>query len=105
MKFIKTNSFVSQLNDLSKKYPKVFLDFSYFEKNISLEPFSDLWNWIFKYRIKNSSIPVWKRWWFRIILKNYKNNILPLLIYSKNSKENVSDIEIIESLEKVISEL
>ena len=105
MKIIKTKFFENQLKDLSKKYPKINKDYLFFEWKLNLEPFSDLWSWILKYRIKNSSIPVWKRWGFRIIVKVYLNNILPLLIYSKTIKENVSDIEIIQALENVLEEI
>jgi len=105
MKFIKTKFFEKQINNLSKKYFKIKDDLSFFEDSINIEPFSNLWSWFFKYRISNSSIPVWKRWWFRIIIKVYWDKILPLLIYSKTVKENVTDIEIIKALEKVLEEL
>ena len=104
MKFIKTNFFNEQIEKLNKKYSKIEKDFLKFEENFEIEPFSDLWWNIFKYRIRNSSIPVWKRWWFRIIVKKYNDIVLPLIIYSKTTKENISDIEIINSLEKVLKE-
>jgi len=105
MKFIKTKFFEEQVKKLKNKYLKIEKDILKFENDFEIEPFSDLWWNIFKYRIRNSSIPVWKRGWFRIILKKYNNIILPLIIYSKTIKENVSDIEIIEALEKVLKEI
>ncbi|MDP2104059.1 MAG: type II toxin-antitoxin system RelE/ParE family toxin, partial [Candidatus Gracilibacteria bacterium] len=60
---------------------------------------------IFKYRIKNSSIPTGKRGGFRMIIKIHGDKILPILIYSKTIKENVSDNEIIHALEKIFQEL
>lgn len=105
MKFIKTKFFHSQILELSKKYKFLINDLSYFENNINSEPFSDLWNNIFKYRIRNSSIPTWKRWWFRIIIKKHWNNILPIIIYSKTNKENVNDKEIINALKIIFEEL
>ena len=105
MKIIKTNFFGSQVLDLLKKYKLLLDDLKFFEDNLDLEPFSDLWNNIFKYRIRNSSIPTWKRWWFRIIVKKYFDKIVPLIIYSKTIKENVSHKEIIIALEKVFEEL
>jgi hypothetical protein len=53
---------------LNKKFSKIKNDLNNFEASINNEPFSDLWNWVYKFRIKNSSIPVWKRWWFRLIV-------------------------------------
>jgi len=105
MKFIKTKFFTKQLNELSRKYPKTEKDFLFFEEKFDLWYFSDLWNWFFKYRLRNSSIPVWKRWWFRIIIKIYQNKVLPLIIYSKILKENVNQDEIIYALEQVLKEL
>lgn len=105
MKIIRTNFFNNQVLNLSKKYNKIFDDLSNFESNFKNEPFSDLWNNILKFRLKNSSVPVWKRWWFRLIIKLFWNKILPILIYSKNSKENVFDNEIEFAFEKVLSEL
>lgn len=105
MKIIKTDFFNSQVFELSKKYRLILEDLAYFEENFWFEPFSELWNNIYKYRIKNSSIPTWKRWWFRLIVKVFDWKILPLLIYSKTIKENVTDKEIIYALEQILIEL
>ncbi len=105
MKFIKTTFFNSQVLELSKKYKNIHEDILFFENNLIIEPFSDLWNNILKYRLKNSSIPTGKRWGFRIIVKKFWDNILPILIYSKTIKENVNEKEIIFALEKILDEL
>ncbi len=105
MKFIKTKFFDSQVLELSKKYKKLEDDLLIFENSFDWEAFSDLWDNIFKYRIRNSSIPVWKRWGFRIIIKKFWDKIVPILIYSKTMKENVSDKEIISAIEKIFEEL
>jgi len=102
---IRTKFFDNQVFSLEKKYTKVELDLEYFTLNLQLEPFSDLWSWFYKYRIKNSSVPTWKRWWFRLIIKKYNDKILPLFIYSKNMKDNISEKEIIYWLEQVLGEL
>jgi len=54
--------------------------------------------------MKNSSIPTWKSWWFRIILlvKVELNKVIPFIIYSKNEKENITIKEILVELEKFI---
>jgi len=105
MKFIETNYFKLQLKSLSSKYKKINEDYSKFKIEFNIQFATDLWWWIFKIRIWNSSIPVWKRWWFRIIVKILDNKILPLIIYSKTNKENISDNEIIKSIEKSLYEL
>ena len=106
MNIIKTKFFLKQLENLKKKFPKVKKDIYNFESSINLEPFSDLWNWVYKFRIKNSSIPVWKRSGFRIIILSLdKNNLIPLLVYSKNQIENVTSADIIKAKEEVLKEL
>lgn len=105
MKIVKTKFFISQVKKLSNKYLNINSDLDKFYEDISNTNFTDLWSWIYKYRIANSSIPTWKRWGFRLILKKYGDKFVPLLVYSKRSKDNVSDIEIIRSIEKVLSEL
>lgn len=106
MNIIKTNYFLKQLNLLKKKFPNIKNDLDDFESSISKEAFSDLWNWVYKYRIKNSSIPVWKRSGFRlIVLFLDKNNCIPLIIYSKNQIENVSSNLILKAKEKILKEL
>lgn len=105
MKIVKTKYFENQLEKLNKKYRNIYKDISVFESDIPTEPFSDIGNWIYKYRVRNSSIPVGKRGGFRLIAKVYEDTFIPLIIYSKTQKENISDIEVIEALERVIEEL
>lgn len=105
MKIIKTKFFDFQVSELSKKYKFIENDLLDFENNLESEPFSDLGNNIYKYRMKNSSIPTWKRGWFRIIAKKFQDKFLPIIIYSKTIKENVTEKEIINALEKIYAEL
>lgn len=106
MNIIKTNYFLKQLENLKKKFPKIQSDLDNFWNHIEKEAYSDLWNWVFKYRIRNSSIPVWKRSGFRIIvLFLNKNNCIPLIIYSKNQLENISSLMIIKAKEEILKEL
>jgi len=106
MNIIKTDFFQQQFDKLKRKYPKMLGDYSAFVKNIKLEPFSNLWNNVYKFRIKNSSIPTWKRWWFRIIILFLDlENIIPLFIYSKTEKENVNMQEILNAKKIILKEL
>jgi len=105
MNILKTKYFQNQVNKLLKKFPKLKYDLQFFEKNISIEPFSNLWNNVYKFRLRNSSIPTWKRSWFRIIVLILKKIYIPIIIYSKNFKENVSDKDIIYAKEKILEEL
>ena len=106
MNIIKTKFFIKQIEDLKKKFPKIYIDIDNFEFSLHSEPFSDLWNWVLKFRIRNSSIPVGKRSWFRlIVLFLDETNYIPLIIYSKNQIENVSSSDIIKAKEEVLKEL
>jgi hypothetical protein len=57
MNIIKTDFFDAQLKKLKKKYSNIHIDLHNFENNIHLEPFSNLGNSTYKFRIKNSSTP------------------------------------------------
>ncbi len=106
MNIIRTKFFNSQFNKLKRKFPKIVNDIDIFERNINIEPYSDLWNWVYKFRIKNSSIPIWKRGWFRvIILFLNKDNAIPLYIYSKNDLENIFFQDIIKAKKIILNEL
>ena len=104
MIFLIKEHFEKQLNNLSKRYKLLNDDFENFKSNFNILEWKYLWKWIYKFRMKNSSIPVWKSGWFRIILllKIEENLILPFIIYSKTDKENVTINEIIKELEKYI---
>ncbi|MCH2189281.1 hypothetical protein MK079_05650 [Candidatus Gracilibacteria bacterium] len=106
MKFIITPFFLNQVQKLEKKYINISKDLESFEKNIESESsFSRLGKGLFKYRIKNSSIPVGKRGGFRIIVKVLDGKYLPLIIFPKTEKDNVKDIEIIQAFEAVIQQI
>lgn len=105
MKIIKTQFFQKQVEKLSKDYRKVQLDLDIFYNNLTQEPFSELWMWVKKFRIKNSSIPTWKSWGFRIIAKVYEDKFLPILVYSKTQKENVSSVEVLDWIKSISKEI
>ena len=104
MEFIVKKDISKQLNKLYKKYNNILDDFNNFKINFDINNWKHLWKWIYKFRIKNSSIPVWKSWWFRIILfiQILENEALPFIIYSKTDIENISLKEIIIELKKYI---
>ena len=106
MNIVKIKYFTKQLVNLKRKFPKIENDIDDFQSSINSEPFSDLWNWVYKFRIKNTSIPTWKSWDFRlIILFLDKYNCIPLMIYSKNQIENVSVLDILKAKEEILKEL
>ncbi len=102
MLFILKEPFNKQLNKLFKKYNLILNDFADFKSNFNINSWKHLGKWIYKFRIKNSSIPVWKSWWFRIIIliKVIENKAIPFIIYSKTDKENITFKEILEELKQ-----
>jgi hypothetical protein len=61
MRFIETNFFLKQLHDLKKRYRELDIDFSDFKESGLRECGSDMGGGVWKFRWKNSSIPVGKR--------------------------------------------
>lgn len=106
MKYVESPYFLNQLKKLSKRYLCIFDDYTYFKRNFSWKYDAiSLYGYLYKTRIRNSSIPVWKSWGFRIILFMKDEKIVPLLIYSKTQKENVTKEEIKIALQTVFDEL
>lgn len=104
MKFIETKYFLKQIEQLSWKYHKIYDDFSEFKEIFNPQYSTHLGEWVYKERFKNSSVPIWKRWWFRFIVKVYWDKAVPLLVYSKSIQTNVSKDEINEALSNTIKE-
>lgn len=106
MKCIKTPHFLKQIEKIEKKYRRIQRDIDDFCTEEILDSSSvELWNGFYKIRVKNSSIPTGKRWWFRIIAKLHSGTLYPLLIYPKTEKENATLEEIEENYEKMVMEL
>ena len=105
MSYLETDFFMNQLAELSEKYSKVFNDYEDFKKSFNHIFSTSLWNDNYKQRVKNSSIPTWKRWGFRIIVKIIWDKIIPFLIYAKTMKENVTDEEIVDAFEFVLKDI
>ena len=105
MKYISSTYFLSQIDILQKKYPKLSSDLEDFFEDFNPRLAIKLWKWFYKFRIKNSSIPTGKRWGYRIIIKILWDNIIPISIYSKTHRENISFDEIIDIYSEIIDEL
>lgn len=106
MKCVKISHFLKQIEKIAKKYRRIQSDIDDFCMEDSLDSSSvDLGNNLYKIRIKNSSIPIGKRGWFRIIAKLHHDTLYPFFIYAKTEKENATIDEIEENYEKMVMEL
>lgn len=105
MRFIETKFFMNQLSLLSNKYPMIYDDYE--DLKIIFDPTFSTWlgDGCYKQRSKNSSIPTWTRWGFRFIIKVLGDKALPLLVYSKTMKQNVTSKEIKEAIKVSLDEL
>lgn len=97
-----SDSFSHEIKKLSKKYKLIKQDIKSVIKEIDKGSFgTPLGLNLFKKRVKNSSIPTWKRGGFRIIIyQKLKDRIILLYIYAKPQKETLSD----EELKNILSE-
>ncbi|HBB26961.1 TPA: hypothetical protein DCZ36_00500 [Candidatus Gracilibacteria bacterium] len=105
MKFIETKHLLGQIHSLNERFPKIDHDWQDFEETFSVQLGISLGEGVYKFRCKNSSIPTGKSGGFRIIVKVFENKVLPLMIYSKTDISNVSKVQIITALKKVLEEL
>jgi len=101
-----TDTFLKEVKKLSKKFKfikddlKQAVDEINSKNSIGVSIGYDL----YKKRVKNSSIPTGKSGGFRVIIyKRFKDSIVLLTIYSKTQKENLSDNELKELLEKFMN--
>lgn len=107
MKIFFSHSFKAQLKKLKKKYPHIKNDLLEKLKTLHLKNEIHIGNSIYKVRIKSSDQNKGKSGGFRSYIYLYrKNNLLvPLSIYHKNQRENMSDNEIQYLLEKITEEI
>lgn len=102
MKVIKSAHFEKEYLALEKKFRKISEDIESFERYSHRELGTSLGSHLYKFRLKNSSIPTGQRWGFRIIwLLLNEDTFLLLSIYSKTEKENITDKEIEKILENI----
>tara|TARA_B100001063_G_scaffold246908_1_gene288458 strand:+ start:17180 stop:17506 length:327 start_codon:yes stop_codon:yes gene_type:complete len=102
-----SENFLKEAKVLSKKYKLLKSDLKEAVKEI--ESSSNLgvslgFN-LFKKRVKNSSIPTGKSGGFRIIIfQQVEDKIILISIFSKTDKENLSDNELVLSLQKYLEQ-
>ena len=92
-----SDSFLKEAKKLSKKFKHLKRDLK--EAVNEIETKKDLGVYLgynlFKKRVKNSSIPTGKSGGFRIIIyKQIEERMILISIYSKTTKENLSDEEL-----------
>ena len=88
-----TNDFKKETRKLIKKYKNFNIDLKKLFDSLLVSPnkWTDLWDWFYKIRIKNSDNNKWKSWWYRTI--TYYNEwdfILLITIYSKSDTSTIS---------------
>ena len=101
-----SDSFLKEAKKLSKKFKQLKPDLKQAVEEIEIK--NDLGIYLgfnlFKKRVKNSSIPMGKSGGFRIIIyKQVEDKIVFISIYSKTEKENLSDDELANVLQKYIN--
>ncbi len=102
MKIIRSSHFESECSSLKKRFRKIEEDIVFFERFCHPELGIFLGSHLYKFRLKNSSIPTGQRGGFRIIgLILDDDTLLLLSIYSKTERENITDKEIERILESM----
>ena len=103
IKIVRLDCFNEQVKQLKSSYMKIEDDLKAFFADFDPEYSDiDLWNWLYKDRLGNKSIPCGKRWWFRVITFAINDRAFPIIIYSKKTKINTSVNEINDKLEDAI---
>ena len=101
---IPTPEFIKAVKKLSKSYKQIANDLETLKSMLLSNPRSgtDLGKNCYKIRLANSSIPTGKSGGFRVITYylDTSGTIRLLLIYSKTEKDNISNLELQEVLQK-----
>ena len=105
MKTLITPYFAKELKNLEKRYKRVRDDVDSFFEYEDIHEGTHLWENVWKCRIGNSSIPTGKRWWFRIIVKELGEYLIPISLYAKTIRENMDSTEIENALMVVLDHL
>lgn len=102
-----SNHFKKQLKRLSKKFPRIQNDLLTVLKDVRLENEISIGKSIYKIRIKSSDLNRGKSGGFRSYIYFYikRNLLVPLCIYAKSSKENITENEIQQHLESIFEEI
>ena len=99
--------FKKQAKPLTKKFPNFKKDLLKFLNNLSLDNAINLGRGNYKLRLKLSDLPKGKNKSLRLIIHviYQKNLIIPIAVYCKSEKENISKLEINNNLLLAIEEL
>lgn len=101
------NCFKKQLKNYRKKFPSITNDVLFHLNNYEKEKATSLGLNNYKSRIKSSDLQKGKRSGFRMIIHIIKNDeiLMPIAIYLKSDKENISKKEINSALKRAVQEL
>ncbi len=102
--YIITDYFYQQIISLQKKYPQIKKDLDNFLTEFNQDFETRIGPNLYKCRVKNSSIPRGKRWWFRVIVYTLQSQV-PVLVYSKTDKESISKKELEAAVTQTIADL
>jgi hypothetical protein len=107
MQIIRTVYFQEQIEKQLKNFPKIENDVSIFLNNIDHNQWQFLGAGLYKFRIKNSSIPTGKRDGYRIIvyINHQENILLPIILYSKSHTANLAKDELYKHFQKSLQSL
>lgn len=107
MKIVRTSYFEAQIVRYTKLFTKTEKDINSFFENIDRIQWQFLGGGLYKFRIKNSSIPTGKRDGYRIIvyINHTENTILPIVIYAKSHISNLTKDDISTHFEKTLQAL
>jgi len=99
--------FSNQIEKIKKRYPNIEVDVLEEVSRFNQGKVIALGHNLFKVKVKNSDIPCGKSGGYRVIIfhEKIKNTVIPLIVYSKRARENVSKKEIILSLKEVLREI
>ena len=106
-KFYLSKHFISQLKPLIKKYRHLKDDLGFCLKSFNKETSIPLGNNLYKIRIKNSDIKKGRSKSFRLILFIWhtQKTLVPIVIYFKGDKENISKRELIYHTSIILNEI
>jgi hypothetical protein len=99
--------FKKQLKRLKKKFPSVKSDILNAFENFDIKTSIKLGHKLYKIRIKSSDSKSGKRGSFRVIvlLKRVKNLLIPIAIFHKSDKENLTQSEVEKYIDSVLNEI
>ena len=105
--FYLSKCFISQLKPLTKKYRHLKADLISVLIDFDKETSIALGNNLYKIRIKSSDIRKGKNKSFRLIVFVWqnKNTLVPIVIYFKGDKENISKRDLIYYVSIILNEI